>query len=420
MALAAAFTLGAIVAPPDAVAAAAIGRELGLPRRILTILGGESLVNDATALTAYRVAVAAAVGGGVTMLGGVATFVVAAVGGVAVGLALAPLLHWLRQRITEPVLENTFSLLTPFAAYVGAEVIGASGVLAVVTVGLYLGHREGATSYAARLQARAVWRMVDFLLESVIFALIGLQLPAVLDALSGRSPVELVWYAVLVIAVVIVVRILWVFPFTYVPRLVSKQLRERDPAPPWRYPAVTSWAGMRGVVSLAAAFALVPGFPARDLILFLTFAVVLGTLVLQGFSLPWLIRRLRVVGDEAYRDNLSEASAQHRAANAAIDRLDQLIEDADPPPPDDVVERLRTMTEHRRNTAWERLGGGSGPDNTETPSAAFRRLRREMVAAEREAFLALRDAGRLDDEVLRQVMYELDLEEAMLDWRSAR
>jgi len=182
---------------------------------------------------------------------------------------------------------------------------------------------------------------------------------------------------------------------------------------------VVSWAGMRGVVSLAAAFALVPDFPARDLILFLTFAVVLGTLVLQGFTLPWVIRKLGVRADETYRDNLAEASAQHRAANAALKRLEELAV-GDRPPPEEVVERLKALAEHRRNGAWERLGGGSGPDNRETPSRAYSRLRREMLAAERQAFLELRDVGHLDDEVMRQITHELDLEEAMLDMRSAR
>ncbi len=418
--LAAAFALGAIVAPPDAVAATAIGRELGLPRRVLTILGGESLVNDATALTALRVAVAAAVGGGISLLEGTGMFLLAAGGGVAVGLVLAVGVHWLRQRIEAPVLENTLSLMTPFAVYLLAESIHASGVLAVVVVGLYLGHHEAATSYAARLQARAVWRMIDFLLESVVFALIGLQLPAVVRGLpvGSEGGWRYIGYAVLLVGVVILVRIAWVFPFTYLPRWMSSRIRERDPLPPWQVPAVVSWAGMRGVVSLAAAFALAPDFPARSEILFLTFSVVLGTLVLQGFTLPWVIRRIGIEADESYRDNLAEASAQHRAINAAIDRLDQLV--SEDSPPEDVVERLRMMAENRRNAAWERLGGGTGPRGEETPSAAFRRLRREMVAAERAVFLELRNARLLDDEVMRQVMYELDLEEAMLDWRSAR
>lgn len=416
--LAAAFALGAIVAPPDAVAAAAIGRELGLPRRILTILGGESLVNDATALTVYRVAVAAAIGGSVSLLQGMGTFLLAAVGGVAVGLALGPLLNAVRQRLSEPVLENTLALVTPFVAYFLAELVHASGVLAVVVIGLYLGHRDSVTSYATRLQAKAVWRMVDFLLESVVFALIGLQLPLVLGDLEGRDPWAVAGYSIVVLLMVIVVRIAWVFPATYLPRWLSKRVREREPEPTWQGVAVISWAGMRGVVSLAAAFALAADFPDRDLILLITFVVVLGTLVLQGFSLPWLIRRLGVSSKESYKDTLAEANAQHRAVGAAVDRLDQLIASEDPAPPSEVVERLRVMAEHRRNSVWERLGGGTGQDDSETPSAAYRRLRMEMLTAERAVFQKMRDAGRLEDEVFRAVIYELDLEEAMLDQRS--
>ncbi|MCW2504465.1 MAG: Na+/H+ antiporter [Actinomycetia bacterium] len=417
--LPAAFALGAIVAPPDAVAAAAIGRELGLPRRLLRILGGESLVNDATALTVYRVALAAATGSGVTLLGGVGMFLLAAIGGVGVGLVAGYAFQFVRERIGESVIENAFSLITPFAAYFVAEQIHASGVLAVVITGLYLGHHEAKTSYAARLEARALWRMADFLLESVVFLLIGLQLPTVIRGLSKYSVSTVLWTTGVVLAIVILIRIVWVYPFTYGPRWLSPRIRSHEPPPTWQGVAVVSWAGMRGVVSLAAAFALPESFPGRPLILFITFAVVLGTLVLQGFTLPWLIRTLDVkAGDEEYKDRLSEASAQHRAANAAIERLDSIVAEEEPGPPPEVVDRLRAMTEFRRNGAWERLGGASGPDGGETPSAAFRRVRQNLISAERDVFLALRDEGRLDDDVLRQIVYELDLEEAMLDWRN--
>lgn len=427
--LAVSFVLGAIVAPPDAVAATAVGRTLGLPRRMLTILGGESLVNDGTALTAYRVGLAAVLGGGVSLLAGFGAFLIAMVGGVAVGLVLAPVFHWLRQRLVNPVQENVLSVVTPFVAYLAAEELhygelyGASGVLSVVVVGLYLGHRESETSFAARLQARAVWKMVDLLLESVVFALIGLQLRTVLEALregDGYTPATLAWYAVVTVGVVVAIRILWVFPATYLPRRLSPRIREREPAPPWTSPAIVSWAGMRGVVSLAAAFAIPEvlddgaPFPGRDLVLYLTFCVVLGTLVLQGLSLPWLIRRLGVVGQESYGDNLAEADAQQRAIRAALERLDALVAEEDPGPPHGVEDRLRSWAEARQLGAWERLGGGSGPDGRETPMVVFRRLRREMLVRERDVFVELRDSGRIDDEVLRRVMYELDLEEAML------
>jgi CPA1 family monovalent cation:H+ antiporter len=413
--LAAAFVLGAIVAPTDAVAATAIGRALGLPRRLLVILAGESMINDATALTAYRVAVGAAAGTGFSIWHGIGQFMLVAVGGVVVGGLLALAAQWLQQRVRDPLLENTVLLLTPFLAYGLAEQLDVSGVLAVVVAGIYLSHQAPRRStYATRLQGVAVWRLIEFLLESVVFALIGLQLTAVLRDLSGRTVGDLVAAGLLVLAVVMVVRFVWVFPTTYLPRWLSARLRARDPYPPWTYPMVLSWAGTRGVVSLAAAFALPPGFPQHDLILYLTFVVTIGTLVLQGFTLPALIRRLGVTGQEAAVDDLAEAAAQHAAANAALQRLERLVEE-DGQVPDDIVGRLREKAELRQLGAWERLGGGqSGPGYTETPTASYRRLRRGMLDAERAVFVELRDAGRIDDEVLRRVQHELDLEEAIL------
>lgn len=406
--LAAAFALGAIVAPPDAVAATAVGRELGLPRRMLTILGGESLVNDATALTAYRVAIAAAVGGGVTLLEAGGMFVLAAVGGVLVGFALAVPLHWIRQRITDPVLEIAVGLVVPFVAYIVAEELHTSGVLAVVVAGLYLGHRSTQTSSAARLQGESLWRMIDFILESVVFALIGLQLRIVLDELGARSLVTLLGWGLAVTVLVIALRFVWVFPATYLPRLLVRRLRDREPAPSPRSVTVISWAGMRGVVSLAAAFALAADFPARDLIVWLTFCVVVGTLVVQGLTLPWVIRRLGVTAEDSSADDLAEAAVGHRAAQASIARLDELAGGDGHHVV--VAEQLRHTAEKRANSAWERLG--SNPD--ETPATAYKRLRREMLAAEREVFVRARNDREVDDEVLRRVLRELDLEEVML------
>jgi len=244
-----AFALGAIVAPPDAVAATAIARRVGLPRRLVTILAGESLVNDATALTAYRVAVAAALGGSFSLLSGIGQFFLAAIGGIAIGLLVAYVVTLLNRWLRDPLVENTVALLTPFVAYLAAEneFVHTSGVLSVVVAGLFIGHRSPRqSSYASRLQSRSLWRMVDFLLESVVFALIGLQLRTVVGALGAgeRSPWELIWAAVLVTVVVIVGRFIWVFPATYLPRRLSRRIAERDPSPPWQGPFVLSWAGM--------------------------------------------------------------------------------------------------------------------------------------------------------------------------------
>ncbi len=418
------FALGAIVAPPDAVAAMSIGRRVGLPRRLVTILAGESLVNDATALTAYRVAVGAALGGGFSLLSGLGQFLLAAVGGVGIGLALAYLVTLVNRMLRDPLVENTTALLTPFVAYLAAEnqYVHTSGVLSVVVAGLFIGHRSSRqSSYGARLQSRSLWRMVDFLLESVVFGLIGLQLRSVVGAVGGgaQSSGRLLWAAVAVTAVVIVGRFVWVFPATYLPRRFSHRIAERDPSPPWQGPFVLSWADMRGVVSLAAAFGLPltvddgTPLPGRDIVVFITFVVVITTLVLQGFTLPGLIRRLGIVGTETAADNLAEAGAQQSAADAAVARLDELLAGGEDEVPDDVVARLRERAELRALQAWERLGA-SGPDRAETPQDAYRRLRREMLAVERTMFVELRDAGRIDDEVLRRVQEELDLEEAIL------
>ena len=418
----AALVLGAVVAPPDAVSATAVGRRLGLPRRIMTLLGGESLLNDATALTAYKVALAVVVGTGASVLSGFEVFAVAAVVGVAVGLLVGLVVSVVRGRLSDPVLESAIGLVVPFLAYFAAEQLEGSGVLAVVVAGLYLGGRSSRAGFATRLQDDAVWKAADVVLESFVFLLIGLQLRAVLDGLAGRSVLSLVVASVATLAAVVLVRLLWVFPATYLPRLLSARVRAREPKPSWRGVFVVAWAGMRGVVSLAAAFAIPltvndgSAFPARAEILFLTFVVVVGTLLLHGLTLPWVIRRLGVRSDdEARADAVAEAAAQHEAGTAALARLEELVAAEEGPAA--VRERaagvLRTWTERRSNAAWERLGR-TEEEVGESPTAAFRRLRQEMLTAEREVFIAHRDAGRIDDEVLRKVLHELDLEEAML------
>ncbi|GAA0322007.1 Na+/H+ antiporter [Streptomyces turgidiscabies] len=415
--LTAALVLGAVVAPPDAVAATAIARRVGLPSRVTTILQGESLVNDATAITAYRVALAAAVGEGATWAGGIGEFLLAAVGGVGIGLLLMVPIHWLRRCLKEALLQNTMSLLIPFAAYAVAEEVHASGVLAVVVVALYLGHRAWEVDFATRLQEEAVWKMVAFVLESAVFALIGLQLPVVMKGLGAYEGVDAAWYAIAVFLAVVVTRFAWVYPGTFVPRLLSARIREREPNPTWKGAFVISWAGMRGVVSLAIAFSIpltVEGgeaFPERNLILFLTFTTVIGTLVVQGLTLPPLIRLLKVPGRDAQAETLAEANAQAQASRAAQGRLEGLLEDernALPPP---LADRLRMVLERRQNAVWERLGSVN-PVTGETVDDTYRRLSREMISAEREVFVRLRDGRYIDDEMLRTLLRRLDLEEA--------
>ncbi|MGP2442856.1 Na+/H+ antiporter [Streptomyces sp. JW3] len=415
--LTAALVLGAVVAPPDAVAATAVARRVGLPSRITTILQGESLVNDATAITAYKVALAAAVGEGATWAGGIGEFLIAAVGGVGVGLILMVPLHWLRTRLKEPLLQNTLSLLIPFVAYAAAEQVHASGVLAVVVVALYLGHRAWEVGFATRLQEDAVWKMVAFVLESAVFALIGLQLPVVLKGLGAYEGIEAAWYALALFLVVVAARFVWSYPATFLPRLLSARVRAREENPTWKQPFVIAWAGMRGVVSLAIAFSIpltVHGgepFPERNLILFLTFTTVIGTLVVQGVTLPPLIRLLKFPGHDVQAETLAEANAQAQASRVAEQRLDDLLTDPRNALPGPLAERLRTVLERRRNAVWERLGQVNSVTG-ETVDDTYRRLSGEMIGAEREVFVKLRDGRYIDDEMLRTLLRRLDLEEA--------
>ncbi|MFB7645231.1 Na+/H+ antiporter [Streptomyces sp. NPDC056084] len=415
--LTAALVLGAVIAPPDAVAATAIARRLRLPSRITTILQGESLVNDATAITAYKVALAAAVGAGATWGVGIKEFALASIGGVGVGLVLMLPLHWLRRHLREALLQNTLSLLIPFVAYAAAEQVGASGVLAVVVVALYLGHRSWQVDFATRLQEEAVWKMVSFLLESAVFALIGLQMPVVLKGLGEYGVGEAVWYAIGVFVLVVLARFVWVFPATFLPRALSEKIRRREPETDWTAPVIVGWAGMRGVVSLAIAFSIPlttadgSAFPARNLVLFLTFTTVIGTLVVQGLTLPPLIRLLKLPGRDTQAETLAEAQAQSEASQAAEARLDELLADPRSTLPPPLADRLRTVLERRRNAVWERLGAVNEVTG-ESADATYRRLSREMIEAERKVFVSLRDDRRIDDEMMRTLLRRLDLEEA--------
>lgn len=413
---AAAFTLGAIVSPPDAVAATATTRKLGVPQRIVTILEGESLVNDASAIIAYRMAVAAAMTGLFSLSGAALRFIVVGVGGVAVGLVVGWLAARARRGVNDAPVQITLSLLTPFAAYIPAEALGLSGVLAVVTTGLYIGATNLRLSPGTRLQSLAVWEVVVFLLNGFIFILIGLQLPAIMRGLSGYPLLRLVGYAALISLTAIVVRFLWVFPAGYLPRFLSPSLRARDPYPSWRNVTVVAWIGMRGVVSLAAAFALpftLSGgdpFPQRELILFLTFGVIVATLVLQGLSLPWLLRRLGVVDPKA--QSREERKARLAAAQAAMARLDQLA--AENSNHAEHLDRLRWRYD-RRNRRLALDTNAPESEQCELTSGAYERLRRDLLNSEREVIRKLRDEGAISDEVMLRIDRELDLEDTRVE-----
>lgn len=419
--LPAALVLGAVVAPPDAVSALAVGRRLGLPRRTMTILGGESLINDATALTLFRVFAAVAAGTSLEVwhfsfddnpvLGASVLFVVAAAGGTAIGLAAGWLVHWVRRRLDDPIIEAALGLVTPFAVYLVAEQAETSGVLAVVVAGLYLGHHAGEGGYASRLQEAAVWRASDTVLESVVFALIGLQLTTVVAQVGDIGPLLVAGVAVTLAAMV--ARIVWVFPATYAPRLLFRGIREHDPYPKWQIPAVISWVGMRGVVTLAAAFAIPDTVPGREQIVFLAFFVTVGTLLLHGLTLPTVIRLLGVHETGGQAEVLAEAQAQYEALQSAIQRLDELTADSGSTV-QHTAEKLRRFAVLNANSVWEQLGR-SDDEVGESPGAAYRRLRREMLTSERDAFVAQRNSNGIDDETLRRVLRRMDFEEAMLD-----
>ena len=415
--LAAGFVLGAIISPPDAIAATAIAERLRIPRRIVTILEGESLVNDATALVVYRLAVIAVTTGTFSWLQAGEQFVFIGVGGILTGLLIGWLAEQFHRRVDDAPIEITFSLLTPFAAYLLAERLQVSGVLAVVTAGLYLGRRTPQIlSFQTRLRGGPVWETLEFLLNGFVFIVIGLQLPEILHRLSDEHfPVHvLIGYAVLITAAVIVLRILWVIPATYLPRLIFKKLCRRDPYPKWQHVAIVAWTGMRGVVSLAAALALSDKpdgtpFPGKDLILFLTFVIIFATLVIQGLSLPFLIRWLGVKDDGLIERE--EREARLRANQSALARLNEITEpDA---PRMEALNRLRVEYEDHivqlQSDEPQKAGAPLRLFSTE-----FERLSLEALKIERRTIIRLRDEGTINDEVLRRIQQDIDLAEARM------
>ncbi len=403
--------------PTDPIAATAIARRLGLPRRIVTVLEGESLINDATALVVYRFAVAAAVTGTFSLVEAPLRFVVNAVGGIVIGLAVGVVVAAVRRRLENAPIEITISLMTAYFAYLPAEALHVSGVLAAVTSGIYLGWRSPElVSPSTRIQATSVWEILIFLLNAALFVLIGLQLPIVLDRLDGTATGGLLLDAALVALAVMGVRLAWLWTVPWLYRRISLAFRGRYVRPTWPAITIVGWTGMRGGVSLAAALALPlqtdagTPFPGRDEIVFCAFVTILATLLLQGLSLPWLIRRLRVRDDGA--EEIEEVEARIRAAEAALERIDELAREhwvrAD------TAERLRGLYDYRRRRFVTRLDGADG-DGLEERSRAYGRLRRELLEAERQAVVDLRRQGRISDEVMHRVERDLDLEDARLE-----
>ncbi len=414
---ASAFALGAVVSPPDVAAATAFLRRLPMPRRAVTILEGESMINDAAAIVAYRVAVAAAVTGAFSLMGAAGRFVIVGTGGVLVGLAVGWLLATVRRRIHDPEVENTISLLSGYAAYLPAEHFGVSGILAVVAMGIYLG-RVGPRFVAAdtRVQNAGMWDVVVFVLEGLIFILTGLALRPIVEGLTGAAALELARAAGLVGLAVVIARLLWVYFAGNFRWLLGPRLRPREPRPRWQLLTVVGWAGLRGgdTLILAAAIPTVTAagmpFPGRDAIIALSYGVILVTLLGQGFTLAPLMRRLgvRETGEEEERE---EIAARLRASEAALARLEELA--SEPWMHQGALshtrDRYRLRTRHLRGHA-----DGVLETPIEAKSIAHLRLARELLAAERQELLRMRDNGAISDAVMRRVQQELDYEELLL------
>jgi Na+/H+ antiporter len=415
---AAAFVLGAILAPTDPVAAEAIFSRLGVPERVGTVVGGESLVNDGTGLAAFRVAVAVVVSGAFSVWEAGLSFLLVGGGGLLVGLIFARIVLPLWARLRDPTVVITFSVLIPYAVYILAEeVLHVSGILAVVTYGLYQGWNSPRLfpNASTRLQTIAFWGVLIFLLEALLFVLLGQQLPSILGGIEEYPVWVVLLYAALVYAAVVVVRFAWFFTTPYFHPVFDRLLNSRYLRAPWQERLVMSWSGMRGAVSLAAALAVPLStnagdpFPGRDLIVFLTFSVILATLVLQGLTLGPLIAVLRLRGEA---DKLAELRARLDAARVALDKLERLGDDGRVSP--ESQERMREYYEGNIQRYTAGLEAGGTTEEYAESSAAWRDWRRELLAAEREVVLSLRDEGKISPLVMRRIERDLDLQEARL------
>jgi Na+/H+ antiporter len=413
------FALGAIVSPTDPAAATAIMRRVGAPRRIVNILEGESLFNDATALVAYKVAVAAAVGESVSAGHTILEFLRDAGGGVAVGFAVGFVIAEVRKRVSDVNTELTISLFSAYGAFIPADQLHVSGVLAVVTCGVYLGFRAPEiASLESRMQGEALWSILTFLLNAALFILIGLQLPVIVDGLAGTPRDEVLGYAAAVCATVIGVRFLWSFTVVYLVRALDRRPSQRARRASWRVRVISAWSGMRGAVSLAAALALPlhthagDPLPGREVIQFLTFALILVTLLGQGLTLPWLIRRLHVV-DDGTEEEHEELRARLVIARAALDRISELEEEDWTR--DGSVERVRRLYEFRQRRFKIRAGKIDDDTGLEEGSLLYQRMMHEIYSAQRAALIGLRNTRQISSEVMRRVERELDLEESRLE-----
>lgn len=408
------FVLGAIISPPDAVAATSATKGLGLPKRVVTILEGESLVNDATGLIAYRYAVAAVMSGTFHFWEAGIEFFVVAVGGITLGLVLGYLFKWVHKITPDnATTDTTLTFLAPFIAYLSAEALEVSGVLAVVAAGLFMSWNSSTVfSQQTRLQATGTWNTAIFMLNGIIFIIIGLELPEVVGAIEESSLLTLIRYGAIVSTTVIVGRLIWVYPGTYIPRLLSRRIREKEPRPSVRLVSVIAWSGMRGVVSLAAALALpltVNGsapFPNRNLIIFITVCVIFSTLVLQGLTLRPLIHWMHIKPDEMERH--AEEKARLQLASSIIEFIE---ENYSLSLSEEVLARIKTKYEIRIQRMRKDVARNVLEDQQ---IDEFQRIQQELLNKERSIILDLRSTANISDETMRRIEYELDLEETRL------
>jgi CPA1 family monovalent cation:H+ antiporter len=406
----AAAALGAIVAPPDAVAAAAVLKQVRLPKRIVTVLEGESLINDASSLVLYRFAVAATLAGTFSLGQGLLQFVGMAVGGTLVGWVLGWIAIWVFRRLDDTLLDITVSLLAGFLAYLAAELFHVSGVLAAVACGLVLGRRQHSEfSARTRLDMAAVWNFVEFILTAIVFMLIGLQLRGIVERLERYDAGSLALLGLTVSATLIVSRFIWVFPAIWLPRALSPRVRERDPMPPWSHPAILSWAGMRGVVSLAAALALPASFPGRDIIVFLAFCAIFATLVVQGTTLGWLIRKL---GAEEKETPLPEPETAQTRAEIAAAAFEAVKEHVESDPATEHAEAAAEVVSEYETRVGRANVEGQDPETRAEQLHAQQRLRLVAIEAARGKLKDRTD--EIDADAHRALGEELDLEEQQI------
>ena len=408
----AAIALGAIVAPPDAVAATSVLKQFRLPKRIMVVLEGESLINDASSLVLYRFAVAAvAAATHVSYAQGALQFVGMAIGGAVVGWLVGRFAMWVFARMDDTLLDIAVSLLAGFIAYLAAEELHVSGVLAAVACGLVLGRRQHAEFTArTRLELNAVWNFVEFLLASLVFMLIGLQLRGIVERLADYDLLRLALLGAAVSAILIASRFVWIFGTAWLPRALSRRLREHDPMPPPSHLMILSWAGMRGVVSLAAALALPAQFPGRDLIIFLAFCAILATLVLQGTTLGWLIQRMDVIEPETTLPEPETAQARAEIAEAALDAVKAQIESEHAP--DEHKEAAAELVEEYEVRAERASVEGQDVETKSAQLEAQQQLRLVAIAAAREKLAEQTD--QIDADSHRALAEELDLEEQQI------